>query len=654
MSLRRWFLRGALPVALIAVGAPSAHAAAPLTGASSRLTYQCELPIIGSQPVTIDVTSAIPPTWPAGKLTEQFEVRTSVSIGGDAGLLVSVVGAEGGTISGSLLTLGRFRHPSGSEPLMRIPMAAPSSTLPTDAAVPVAFTGQGAISRTTFLSGGLARVLADGFSMSLEIADVTGSPVELGAPTDSDRDPVTFDVPCSGVQQQLAEIEVTGATPTPTPVPTPTPTPTPTPVPTPTPTPIPGASGTVNYQCTLPIVGDVPVVGSITSTIPQTWPAGTMTPAFGVNISTRFQGDAYLGMQIIDAAPSGSLFGKGAGLRAGGGTMATRLLMPTSGGGANTLNLTVPLNVPETTLPSSDPGAAGFVLPANGAMPKVTFTSPGTAQLYVDSLAMSLEAKDSTGALIAGLGDPADSDGDALSFDLPCTGASVKLADITVTGSGSTPTPTPAPTPTPVPTRTPTPTPPPPTPVPTPTPTPAPTPTPTPNPTPTATPNPTPTATPTPTPKPTVTPKPTPKPLPDPDPTATPFPNPIPTPGPVGGSVGARIISVSLTGRALTRATRANRRAFIVLRQAPRRGNDPVIKVALSEPATLRMSLARLTSDATFKTLRGAVTVRSTGKVILLRPTGSWGSRVIPSGTYRLRIGVAGGGATKDLVLRFR
>ncbi len=81
----------------------------------------------------------------------------------------------------------------------------------------------------------------------------------------------------------------------------------------------------------------------------------------------------------------------------------------------------------------------------------MSFPAPGTASIFVDSIALSLQAKDAAGAPIADLGDAADSDKDPLTFDLPCTGPSVKLADINITG-GTTPAPvTPAPvTPAPV------------------------------------------------------------------------------------------------------------------------------------------------------------------------------------------------------------
>jgi outer membrane biosynthesis protein TonB len=270
------------------------------------------------------------------------------------------------------------------------------------------------------------------------------------------------------------------------------------------------AAGTLNYQCTMPIIGDQPVVANVTSNIPLEWPAATQTPAFNLNIAAQAKGDTYLGLQIVGAAPSGSLVGKGSGTKANGAVSGARIVFPKTDGTTGTLPLTIPVSIPATTIPADDPGAAGFTINASATTPKVTFPAPGTAQIFVDTLSMSLQAKDASGAVVEGLGDPTDSDGDPLTFDLPCTGPSVKLADITVTG-GATPTPVP-PTPTPVP-PTPTPVPPTPTPVP-PTPTPVP-PTPTPVP-------------PTPTPVP-----PTPTPVP---PTPTPVP-PTPTPTPGGGTV---------------------------------------------------------------------------------------------------------------------
>lgn len=221
-----------------------------------------------------------------------------------------------------------------------------------------------------------------------------------------------------------------------------------------------GASSTLDYACTLPIVGDLPVTAEVRTNIPQSWTATVLSPSFQVQVDARLKGDAFLGMQVVGASPGGSLLGKGkaGSALAGGALLKARFLFPTASGGASSLPISIPLTVPETALPDADPGDAGLPLSAFGQTPQVTFPAPGAAQLMLDAFAMSLQAKDPSGAPIDGLGDPTDSDGDPSTFDIPCTGNSQKLAEITVPAVG-TPTGTPVPpTPTPLP-PTPTPTP---------------------------------------------------------------------------------------------------------------------------------------------------------------------------------------------------
>jgi hypothetical protein len=247
--------------------------------------------------------------------------------------------------------------------------------------------------------------------------------------------------------------------------------------------PLDGASAALNYQCTLPIVGDQPVFANLRSNIPSYWTGSVLSPSFQVQLEARLKGDTFLGMQVVGASPGGSLLGKGKADSplAGGALLKARFLFPSGAGTTSTLPVSIPLTVPQSPLPEADPGDAGLPLSASGQTPRITLPGPGSAQVFIDSLAMSLQARDATGAPIDGLGDPTDSDGDPSTFDIPCTGNSQKLADITVpavgtpTGTPVPPTPTPLP-PTPTPTPyfgTPTPN------VPTPTPTPLP-PTPTP------------------------------------------------------------------------------------------------------------------------------------------------------------------------------
>jgi hypothetical protein len=495
------------------------------------LAQSCTVPIIGDQPVRAQLSTNAPSRWPAGTPLTGVQMGLDAKFAGDTYLGMQIVGAApGGTLEGSATITATFKKPSGQVVPLAIPVPIAPHVLPdVDPGYGFNLRGLGTIPELQADGLGAGTLTITGLQFNLLAKQADGAIVEgLGDPADGDRNALTFDVPCSGAGAEgptitfddgdaptVDPLPVPTATPVPSPSPTPVPTPTrtpipptptpstgPTPLPTPTPTPggLSGASGQLNYWCAMPIIGDQPVVANVRTNIPYDWPAATLTPSFAMQVDAHLKGDTYLGLSIMGAAPGGTLVGQGkaGSALAGGGLLRTRLVLPTTTGAAGSLPLTVPLNVPSARVPDADPGAEGVAVSASGAVPKFSIPAPGTAQLFVDSLAMSLQARDASGSPIEGLGYSADSDGDALTFDVPCTGPTVKLAEITVNSAGPVPsttpttlpptplppTPTPGipaggPTPTPVPgaTATPTPTP---TPIPTPVGTPTPTPTPAP------------------------------------------------------------------------------------------------------------------------------------------------------------------------------
>ncbi len=222
------------------------------------------------------------------------------------------------------------------------------------------------------------------------------------------------------------------------------------------------ASGSLAYTCTVPIIGDQPVTADVKTNIPLTWPVSTLTPAFQIAVDARAKGDTYLGLQIVGAAPGGTLVGKGkAPNQTNGGVTSARLVFPTASGAISTLNLTIPITIPTTTVPDVDPGAPAGLAIRPRASPEGLLPSPrdGADLRRRHRPQPPRQGRDRRSD--RGLGTATDSDGDPQTFDLPCSGPSVKLADITVgvgtpTPTPGTPTPTPLP-PTPTPIGTPTP-----------------------------------------------------------------------------------------------------------------------------------------------------------------------------------------------------
>ncbi len=65
-----------------------------------------------------------------------------------------------------------------------------------------------------------------------------------------------------------------------------------------------------------------------------------------------------------------SLVGKGAGDNLNGGSTKARIQFPTAAGGTGTLNLSIKIAIPQTTVPATDPGAAGVAIGATGKTPR--------------------------------------------------------------------------------------------------------------------------------------------------------------------------------------------------------------------------------------------------------------------------------------------
>ncbi len=93
----------------------------------------------------------------------------------------------------------------------------------------------------------------------------------------------------------------------------------------------PSPAPTLQMQCTEPIIGDQPVVPTVTTNLPARWPAGT--PLRGIELAPTLvlEGDSFLGFQLIGAAYIKGL-----------GTLNVRVVTPDG---------TVPIAVPVTFPP---------------------------------------------------------------------------------------------------------------------------------------------------------------------------------------------------------------------------------------------------------------------------------------------------------------
>ncbi|MEN0015692.1 MAG: DUF6801 domain-containing protein [Solirubrobacteraceae bacterium] len=161
------------------------------------------------------------------------------------------------------------------------------------------------------------------------------------------------------------------------------------------------ASKTLTYSCTYPLIGAQPLSVAIDAALPSSVPSGSATPQYDVTATATAGADTKSGLDLIGAKSI-------SGTAKAGATV--------SGVGA-AQSVSVPVTVTPYTV---DPSATDLVLTATGKTPSLTFPSSGTATVKVDTLALNLTAKDADGTPIA-LGTTSDSDGDANTFDVPCT-----------------------------------------------------------------------------------------------------------------------------------------------------------------------------------------------------------------------------------------
>ncbi|MDO9353585.1 MAG: hypothetical protein Q7T55_07810 [Solirubrobacteraceae bacterium] len=177
------------------------------------------------------------------------------------------------------------------------------------------------------------------------------------------------------------------------------------------------ASKTLNYSCTYPYVDVQPLSAAIEAAIPDTIASGTASPAYDISAVATAGGDTSVAVATIGAKTIEGVTNAKSTVNATG----------------QTVPLDVPITVPQQAVaPSGD-----LIINAAGSTPSITLTSPGPATITVDSIALNLTARNSSGTAITLPPVVAqDSDGDPSTFDVPCTtdaGQDTTLASVNVT-----------------------------------------------------------------------------------------------------------------------------------------------------------------------------------------------------------------------------
>jgi hypothetical protein len=208
------------------VGAPGSAGAVPV---SLTLNYSCTFPLIGAQPMTVQMNSDIPSEATVGVPTGEFVVNAVTTVNEAARNGMRIVGAT--TLEGTVKASASLAAPNLNLPLT-VPITIPQQPIP---ATTGSFTvnANGKTPSLTFGANnvGTATVKVSDLVLTITPKDANGQPTGLG----------TFDAPCTmdaGQNNTLATLQIKGGggTTVPTTTPTTSPTTTPTTSPTTTPT----------------------------------------------------------------------------------------------------------------------------------------------------------------------------------------------------------------------------------------------------------------------------------------------------------------------------------------------------------------------------------------------------------------------------------
>lgn len=195
-SLEAKKLAVASVTALAALGVVSAPASAAV---KKTLTYSCSYPIIGPQPLTLDITAEIPSQVELNKLTPPFKVDAIATAGGDtygglrtigaakitgtARATTSIVQAGGATLSpGVLVTLTPYDVPA-EDP-------GPGK---------LQFTAGGNTPQVNFYQEGPAKISLGAVALTLRPLANDGTPIVVEDPEfapDTDGIPETLNISC--------------------------------------------------------------------------------------------------------------------------------------------------------------------------------------------------------------------------------------------------------------------------------------------------------------------------------------------------------------------------------------------------------------------------------------------------------------------------
>lgn len=191
-------LTGAATVGLVAAGVLVGAGIGSADPVKLSLKYSCEFPMIGAQPLKVDIEADVPTDVKVNTPTDPFDIKavSTVSEGATQGL--AVVGAK--TIEGKALANASVEAPQFPEQLQVVlPTNLEKAKVPEKGEFPVKATGSAP--GVNYTKPGKAKISVGDLKLRLTPRDANGQETSLG----------TFDSPCKLEQGQnttLAEFEI--------------------------------------------------------------------------------------------------------------------------------------------------------------------------------------------------------------------------------------------------------------------------------------------------------------------------------------------------------------------------------------------------------------------------------------------------------------
>ncbi|TDC48575.1 hypothetical protein E1281_24535, partial [Actinomadura sp. KC345] len=214
-KLSRRKRRGARGLAVAAIGGLGLSAlgvvgAAPAAAVPVQQTinYHCVFPLIGNQPLTVDVTSDIPAEIPVGEMTPAFEITATAHITGAITNGLRAVRAT--TIEGTATADAVLSVPESPELPVAVDVVIPSHDIPQTPGAEWDLVATGAAPQLVFTQPGHGEIYVENMIQRIDPKRADGTSVWPGGQeVQCTKDP--------GQEDPFAEFEITDGTPTPTP-----------------------------------------------------------------------------------------------------------------------------------------------------------------------------------------------------------------------------------------------------------------------------------------------------------------------------------------------------------------------------------------------------------------------------------------------------